>query len=141
MPSNKKTGEKEKLSGPEQVAKFMNSLDHPFKEEIAEVRKIILGTNSRITEKIKWNAPSFCVDDDDRITFNLHGKGFFRLVFHCGTKVKNTANKEPLFVDNTGLLEWATGDRAIAKFIDMNDVKSKENDLRKVINKWIDMTM
>lgn len=77
MPPNKQTGKKEKLSGPEQVAKFMSSLEHPFKEEIAEVRKIILGTNSRITEKIKWNAPSFCVDDEDRITFNLHGKGFF----------------------------------------------------------------
>lgn len=140
MPSNKKTGKK-KMSGPEQVTEFMNNLEHPFKNAIEEVRKIILGTNNRITEKIKWNAPSFCVGDDDRITFNLHGTDYFRLVFHCGSKVKDASNKEPLIVDNTGLLEWASVDRAIVKFTNMNDVKSKENDLREIVNKWINATI
>ncbi|WP_224773499.1 DUF1801 domain-containing protein [Metabacillus idriensis] len=55
----------------------MNNLEHPFKKEIEEVRNIIRSTNNRIIEKIKWNTPSFCVDDEDRITFNFHGKGFF----------------------------------------------------------------
>lgn len=141
MATNKKTSKKRKIPGPEQVTEFMNKLEHPFKKEIAEVRKIILGTNSRITEKIKWNAPSFCVEDDDRITFNLHGKDFFRLVFHCGAKVKDTSIKEPLIDDNTGLLEWATVDRAIAKFTDMNNVKSKENALREIVNKWLNATI
>ncbi|WP_144460079.1 DUF1801 domain-containing protein [Siminovitchia fortis] len=130
-----------RLSGPQQVAEFMNNLEHPLKEEITEVRKIILGTNSKITEKIKWNAPSFCVDGHDRITFNLNGKGFFRLIFHCGAKVKdNTANKS-LFVDNSEILEWVTDDRAIVKFTNMDDVRAKENDLREVIDKWIHATI
>ncbi|HBZ09101.1 MAG TPA: DUF1801 domain-containing protein [Bacillus bacterium] len=140
MPSNKRTNSKESLSGPEQVAEFMNNLEHPLKEEITEVRKIILGTNSKITEKIKWNAPSYCVDDHDRITFNLNGKGFFRLIFHCGAKVKEIPNNEPLFVDSSEILEWVTGDRAIVKFSNMDDVKAKENDLREVVEKWIRAT-
>lgn len=92
MTTNKKsaeaTGKKPiKLSGPQQVVEFFNNLEHPLKKEIEEVRKIILSTNESITEHIKWNAPSFCFNNEDRVTFNLQGKGFFRLVFHCGAKV------------------------------------------------------
>lgn len=130
-----------KLSGTEQVVEFMNNLEHPLKEEITEIRKIILETNSNITEKIKWNAPSFCVDGYDRITFNLHGKGFFRLIFHCGAKVKDGSPNTPIFIDNSGILDWVTNDRAIAKFTNMDDVKDKENDLREVINQWIHSTI
>lgn len=140
MSTNKKTGKKQKLSGPEQVAEFMKNLEHSFKEEIEEVRNIILSTNSRISEKIKWNAPSFCVDDEDRITFNLRGNGFFGLVFHCGAEVKENIGNGRLFVDTTGTLEWITNDRAIMKFTDKEDVKAKEEKLREVITKWIDAT-
>lgn len=145
MTTNKKFGKQQlksmKLSGPQQVAEFMHNLKHPLKEEIEEVRKIILSTDGKITEHIKWNAPSFCVENEDRITFNLSGKGFFRLIFHCGAKVKDSANKEPLFVDTSGILEWVTGDRAIVKFTDKNDVIAKEEKLREVISKWIQVTV
>lgn len=49
-----------KLTGPEQVALFLKELEHPLKDEIEEVRKIILSAADDITEQIKWNAPSFC---------------------------------------------------------------------------------
>ncbi|KON88292.1 hypothetical protein AF332_16780 [Sporosarcina globispora] len=137
MTTNKKSSESKKLNGPEQVAEFMNNLKHPHKEEIEEVRNIILSTNDKITEHIKWNAPSFCYEGEDRITFNLHGKGFIRLVFHCGTKVKDRNTNEPLVVDPSGILEWKAADRAIMKFTDQNDVKAKEEKLREVITKWL----
>jgi hypothetical protein len=119
----------------------MRNLDHPLKEEIEEVRKIILSTDSKITEHIKWNAPSFCVDNEDRITFNLRGKGFFRLIFHCGAKVKDRANEERVMADTSGILEWVTGDRAIVTLTDKHDVKAKEEKLREVISKWIQATV
>ncbi|RDU37922.1 DUF1801 domain-containing protein [Neobacillus piezotolerans] len=131
---------KKKLTGPEQVEEFMGKLQHPLKEEIEEVRKIILSSDTRITEQIKWNAPSYLVDNDDRITFNLKGKGFFRLVFHCGAKVNPEAKNEPLFVDHTGLLEWQANDRAIVKFSEKDDIKAKEDGLRTVISEWIKAT-
>lgn len=129
-----------KLSGEEQVLEFMNQLEHPLKEEIEEVRRIILSSDGRFTEHIKWNAPSFCIENDDRITFNLKGNTFFRLVFHCGAKVKPKAAK-PLFDDHTGMLEWQTNDRAVVKFLNKNDVKEKEEKLRVVIGKWIETTV
>jgi len=141
MTTNKKTGKKSgKLTVHDQVVEYIDNLEHPFKKEIEEVRNIILNTNSNITEQIKWNAPSFCFNNEDIVTFNLHGKGFFRLVFHCGAKVKDNKGKGPLFDDTTGLLDWVSDDRAIVKFTDMNDVKSKEEKLKDVITKWIEVT-
>lgn len=145
MKTNKKsaetTGKKPiKLSGPQQVFEFLNNLKHPLKKEIEEVRKIILSTNESITEHIKWNAPSFCFDNEDRVTFNLQGKGFFRLVFHCGAKVKDHAGNGTLFEDTTGLLDWVTNDRAMIKLTDMSDVESKKEKLAAVVAKWIELT-
>ncbi|MBA9086161.1 uncharacterized protein YdhG (YjbR/CyaY superfamily) [Fontibacillus solani] len=78
-----------KLDGHQQVVDYLNHLDHPLKKEIEEARRIILGVNEQISEHIKWNAPSFCFNGDDRVTFNLQGKGFFRIVFHCGDKKRS----------------------------------------------------
>ncbi|MCM3765073.1 DUF1801 domain-containing protein [Neobacillus niacini] len=139
MITNKKTGKSKNLSGPELVAEFLNNLEHPLKEVIEAVRKIVLSTDHKITEHIKWNAPSFCYEGEDRMTFNLHGKGYIRLVFHCGAKVKDRNTIEPLIVDTSGILEWQAVDRAIMKFTDKNDVKAKEEKLREIITKWIEV--
>ena len=128
-----------KKSGHEQVAQFLEELQHPLKREIEVVRKIILSADERLSEQIKWNAPSFCLNNEDRITFNLRGKGYFLLVFHCGAKAKPKGS-EPLFDDATGLLEWAAADRATAKFTDMEDVNAKREKLAEVIAKWLEVT-
>lgn len=127
-----------KLSGPEQAAQFMNDLEHPLKREIEAVRNVILNADPWLTEHIKWNAPSFCIRNEDRITFHLQGKGFFRLIFHCGAKVRENAGAGRIITDTTGLLEWAANDRAIVKFYDMDDVEAKKEKLVDVIKKWIE---
>ncbi|MEH7383724.1 DUF1801 domain-containing protein [Bacillus sp. JJ1533] len=139
MRTNKKSGKSKKLSGPEEVTEFMNNLEHPLKEEIEEVRNIILSTDDKITEHIKWNAPSFCYEGEDRITFNFHGKGYIQLIFHCGAKVKDRKTNEPLIVDTNGILEWKAADRAIMKFTDTSEVKAKEEKLREIIIKWLEV--
>ena len=122
------------------VDEFLNDLQHPMKKEIGEIRKIISGTDKRLTEKIKWNAPSYCFNNDDRITFNLSGKGFIRLIFHCGVKPTNKKLKEPLFVDTTGLLEWASNDRAIIRFDNLKAIQEHKKDLVNLVKKWIEVT-
>ncbi|TVX96315.1 DUF1801 domain-containing protein [Cohnella terricola] len=131
----------DKLNGHEQVAEFMNKLEHPFKKEIEEVRTIILSANNQLTEYIKWNAPSFCLDNEDRITFNLRGNGYFQLIFHCGSKVRKYESNEPLFHDDTGLLEWLANDRATVKFRDINDVIEKQEKLIRLVNRWLEVTV
>ena len=44
----------------EQVNEYMKKLEHPLKAEIEATRAIIKNSKSKISERIKWNAPSFC---------------------------------------------------------------------------------
>lgn len=128
------------LRGQEQVEEYLHQLEHPLKKVIEEVRSFILSVDDRITEHIKWNAPSFCVQGEDRITLNLQGKGFIRLIFHCGAKVKDHDIKGTLTEDAAGLLEWASQDRAIVKIIDTDDLEQKKEQLKAVIARWIEVT-
>ena len=129
-----------KLSGHEQVVEFLNKFEHPLKPEIEEVRRIILEANDQLSEHIKWNAPSFCVNKKDRITFNFHGKKGFRLVFHCGSKKTEFENRAPIMKDDTGILNWVTGDRATLTIATRDDLKERKSKLIKVISKWIEVT-
>ncbi|WP_337100042.1 DUF1801 domain-containing protein [Paenibacillus sp. YIM B09110] len=129
-----------KRSGQEKVAEFMNALEHPMKDVIEEVRALILGVDDQITEQIKWNAPSFCFNNDDRITFNLQGKGFIRLVLHTRAKVQQRIDIKSQLEDTSRLLEWATADRAIIKLTSMNDVESQRAELVETVAKWLEAT-
>lgn len=129
---------KVKLTGPQQVQAFLEQLEHPLKQEILDVRHLILAANPQLTEHIKWNAPSFCFQGEDRITFNLPAQGFFRLVFHGGAKPSAQVGQARLFEDKTGLLEWLAPDRAMVRFSGPQDVQAKQADLQQVVNRWLD---
>lgn len=140
MANKKGNSAHQKLSGHEQVLKFIEDLEHPLKPEIEYVRKIILEANDQLSEHIKWNAPSFFIIDD-LITFNLHGKDGFRLIFHCGSKVTKFAKGGPLFEDSTLLLEWLAGDRASVRFRSMEEIETNKESLKQLVNKWIEVTI
>jgi hypothetical protein len=56
------------------VRSFLEDLKHARKDEVLAVRDVVLSADPGITERIKWKAPSFCIDGDDRITFRLQPK-------------------------------------------------------------------
>ncbi|WP_440213159.1 hypothetical protein [Cytobacillus praedii] len=64
-------------------------------------------------------------------------KGFIRLIFHCGAKVKERKTNEPLISDPSGVLVWKAAYRVMMKFIDKNDIKAKEEKLKEVIKMWL----
>ena len=84
------------------VDDFLNALDHPLKAEIVAVREMILASNPRVSEQIKWRAPSFGYDGEDRVTFKLHPPASLTLVFHRGAKVKDA--RDFTFADASDLL-------------------------------------
>ncbi|MFT3824202.1 MAG: DUF1801 domain-containing protein [Chitinophagaceae bacterium] len=122
--------------GKEQVIAFLDQLEHPLLKEIRALREIILNSNNKLTEQIKWNAPSFCIDGDDFATMKLFPPKNIQLVFHRGAKVK-TQPKDKLIADDSGLLKWAANDRAVATFLNMADLKEKEKALTGIVKKWI----
>jgi len=119
------------------VDRFLQELDHPLKEGIELLRLAILNSNDQITERIKWNAPSFGYDDD-RVTFKLRPADRIQLIFHRGAKVKGTSGFT--FEDTSGLLTWAAPDRAVVTLRDASEVDEHEAALITVINAWLDAT-
>ena len=126
------------LTDSEQVTEHIQKLDPAIRETVEWLRQTILNTDGEIGEHIKWNNPSFYYTGDMKpfdpkeykreiVVFNLF-KGRMMLVFPSGAKVNDTS----------GLLEGDYKDgRRIAVFKDLEDVKNKEEALKKVIKDWL----
>ena len=120
------------------VDELLAGLDHPRKAEIEIVRRLILGADARIREGVKWNAPSFFIEEHFA-TFKLMPKETVQVVFHTGAKVKPDA-KAVQVDDPAGLLKWAAKDRCIVTLRDREDVETKQRALIMIIKQWIEQT-
>lgn len=120
------------------VTAFLETLDHPRKAEIERLRAIILAADPTLGEQIKWNAPSFGRNGEDRITFRLQPGDKVDLIFHRGAKVKDTAGFG--VSDPAGLLKWLAADRAILVFAENAEIESKADALGDLVRRWIDAT-
>jgi hypothetical protein len=119
------------------VATFLEELVHPLKAEVCELCAIVAGAHPSITEQIKWNAPSFCINGDDRVTFRLQ-PAVLQLVFHRGAKVKSTADFA--FSDDSGLVKWVTADRGVVTFSTMKEIQTARRALATLVARWMDAT-
>lgn len=121
-----------------EVNDFMAKLEHPLKAEIEAVRAIILGSDKRINESIKWNAPSFYLNEHFA-TFNLRSLEAIQVVFHTGAKAR--ADIAALKIDDpSGLLKWAAKDRCVATLSGVQDIRSKKSALVSIVKQWIKQT-
>lgn len=117
------------------VDAFMERLEHPRKAEIALLRAIILGADPRIREGVKWNAPSFALDDHFA-TFKLRPPETVQLVLHTGAKAR--AAPAAMAIDGPlGLLTWAAPDRCLARFTGLDDVRAKREAFVAILRQWI----
>ncbi|MCS4434583.1 DUF1801 domain-containing protein [Aquiflexum gelatinilyticum] len=118
---------------------YLENLDHPLKPEILKIREMVFKANPNLTEQIKWNAPSFCLEGEDKITFNLPPKkDSVQLVFHRGVKKKELP-KEKLIKDDSGLLKWAANDRGVIRFTSVQEILGNESKFLDIIRKWLEV--
>ena len=110
------------------VEAYLREIDHPFKAEMEAVRAIILGVSDKISERIKWNAPSFFYKEDLG-AFNPRATEYAHLIllFPGGAGMD----------DKSGLLEGNHKDRREAKFHSLDDVKAKKRALEKLVKNWL----
>jgi hypothetical protein len=110
------------------VDAYMRDVDHPFKAEMQAVREIILGASPKISERIKWNAPSFYYGEDLG-AFNPRATEYAHLIllFPGGQGMD----------DSSGLLEGNHKDRREVKFHSLDDVKAKKRALEKLVKGWV----
>lgn len=120
----------------EEVTKFLDKQNHPFRKEIELLRQIILTSDKGLTENIKWNAPNYCHNNEDRITMKINPPKQIQLIFHRGVK-KLSQPPAKLIEDKTGLLVWKENDRAIASFKNSADIEKNKSELSIIIDDWI----
>ncbi len=120
-----------------EVTSFLDELNHPFRNEIEQLRICILATNHELIENIKWNGPNYSINGEDRITMRIQPpKKEVQLVFHRGAK-KQEQPKAKLIDDKSGLLIWQENDRAIVTFKSLQDIENAKLNLAKIVNDWV----
>lgn len=115
------------------VATFITSLEHPLRDGVVRLRAALLAVGDATTEHIKWNAPSFCDQGDDRCTMRLTPTTV-QLILHRGAKVKATAGFS--FVDDTGLVAWAAPDRGVVTFTSAAEVETHLEVVVDLVRRW-----
>jgi len=105
---------------------------------VARLRAVALNAADGVTEHIKWNGPSFCIDGDDRITVGLAPKGGVRAILHRGVKVKDATGFA--FPDDSGLIEWAAPDRGVVTFADEAAVVAGAEAFADICRRWLEAT-
>jgi hypothetical protein len=120
----------------QEVTRFLIELNHPFIEEINELRTIILSSEKEIVENIKWNGPNYMFNNQDFLTMRINPPKKIQLIFHRGAKkLQQPENK--LIQDASTLLVWKENDRAILELNSLDQIRKNKTNLIEIIEKWI----
>lgn len=119
-----------------EVNTYLENLEHPLKTEVLQLRDYIKTDFPALTEIIKWNAPSYQHNDIDFLTFNLAKPNDIKLILHRGAKNQEIIPTKWI-EDQSGLLKWASNDRAIITFTTLADITNQRENLKSIIQAWI----
>ena len=120
------------------IADIMSALDEDARKQVQLLRDIIASLEVDLTEHVKWNAPSYVLHGEDRITMNLRNKqGLVKLVLHMGATRPENKKGDPVLADDEGLVEWASDIRGLVALADVDDLRAKEPALRRVLTRWL----
>jgi uncharacterized protein YdhG (YjbR/CyaY superfamily) len=118
-----KVGKSSKLTEDEQVNEYMTKLKGEQKKDMEAVRKLIKKSNAKLSERIKWNAPSYYYKQDI-VTFGPYKTHKLLLVFH-----------HPAVVTiKSALLQGDYKDRRLVYFKDASDAEKNKKELTRIIN-------
>ncbi len=109
-----------------EVDAYLEKKKHPLTPEIQRVREIVMATDPRMEETIKWSSPTFMYKGN-MASFFMNAKKLVSLMFHKGA----------LMTDTTGLLEGDGREARTARFHSMEDIEAKKEDLQTVVKAWI----
>ncbi len=120
------------------VTAFIEKLEAPLQVPVRELRTLVLGSDHRVGERIKWNHPAFYYTGPmqpsdpksyarEIAVFNLF-KGRLMLVFTHGAGLN----------DPGALLEGTFKDgRRTITFGDLEDIREKAPALQAIVRDWV----
>lgn len=120
------------------VDAYLAGLSGTDRAMVDALRRIVSRASGDLAEHIKWNAPSFTIDGDDRITLGLERKGGARLVLHRGARPKDSAGF--VFDDSAKLATWPSSDRGVVQFRSLAEIEAKSAELQQLCARWVEAT-
>jgi hypothetical protein len=111
-----------------EVEAWFRDFDHPLKDAMVQVRKVILATDRRMGETIKWKSPTF-VFEGNMASIDPRSKKLVQLMFHEGAALPGRHPR----------LEGGGGTVRYMRFTDLADVKAKRADLEAAVRAWCDV--
>ena len=117
------------MKGNPEVDRWFAQRKPPAATAMQQVREIIMGTDSRITEYVKYGTVQFACDGD-MAAFVQHGKKTVNLMFNRGARIK-------------GRFAHLEGDHPSARFMrfaDEKEVVARAHELTEVVRAWCALT-
>lgn len=121
------------------ITTFLETLTHSRKDDIHALRRIVRKGCPELIESVKWNAPSYSIDGDHRLTFRLHPGDRVEIVFHRGATRRDDESTFS-FTDPTGMIDWSTNDRGVIAFPTSEMIHESADDLTELVQSWITAT-
>lgn len=118
------------------VDTLLERSDHPLRTTIMFLRTSILALPLPLGEHVKWNAPSYTYEGEDRVTFNLRRVDRVQLVLHRGAAVRDDVDTF-VFADPSGLFAPITADRGTVAFTDLEDARAQQERFDALLLAWL----
>jgi hypothetical protein len=109
-----------------EVDAWLARYDNPQKDLLQAVREVMLGADDRVTETIKWQAPTFMYQGNIASFFPKATK-HVSLMFHTGASLP----------DPDGILEGDGEVSRVVKIADPDDLAVKTEALQALVRFWI----
>lgn len=122
---------------PDDVAVWLAAQDGPNRRGIDRLSALVRSVEAPWVETIKWNAPSFALKGEDRVTLGVERRGGWRLVLHRGAAVRGDGFA---FEDPAGLARWPSPDRGVVQLRDLAELDSRSTALVDLVRRWVEAT-
>lgn len=104
----------------------MSRWDNPVKEVVERIRQIILASDDRIEEIIKWDTPTF-VYKGDLASFFPKATHHAVVMFHHGAKIPGSFPH----------LEGKTSDGRVMRIVSIAEAEERRDELNAIVQSWI----
>jgi hypothetical protein len=108
------------------VDRWLDEAGHPLDAALRRARDIILGTDERVTESIKWKTPTFSYKGN--IASFMPAKNVVSIMFHQGAKLPGD---HPRFEGDGKLVRTM-------RFASLEELEAGRADLEAAIRAWCD---
>ena len=110
------------------VDAWFEKYDNPQKDLVQSVRQVILDADPRVTETIKWQAPTFLYRGNIA-SFYPKTKTHVSLMFHTGASLP----------DPSGVLEGDGDTSRVLRILNHDDLTAKTAAIRGLVTSWIQL--